>query len=151
MLAIKLHESRRPFLGVGSHLMPFIGTAQGRDVLHCWANVLINYDRMVKRNCNVSLVKIPDDVFVVLSPDYFASRLNGLHPKAPEFRQTLQAMAKPLSAWSKNYLNEMVHVPEFPDVPMNFRHSLAELLLAEPLSCTVVKWTKRFRLWRKRR
>jgi hypothetical protein len=55
MLAIKLHDERRPFLGVGSHLIPFFMGWQGRAALDNWARTLI-HGKWLGRDCNISQV-----------------------------------------------------------------------------------------------
>ena len=149
MLAIKLHTDRRPHLGTGSHFMPFLNTAQGRAVLSAWARTLFR-SGLVARNCFITLVQIPDRTNVIFSYDWFDTRLNGLHPALSAWKSVLEKEARSLKSFEKRSLLEINHMPEFPDEGTGFRFSMPEVILAEPLTRSNVKWTKRFRLWRQR-
>lgn len=162
MLAIKLHDERRPLLGVGSHLIPFVNGDQGRAVLGNWARTLIG-GKWLGRDCNISLVKIGDSVAVFLSPDRFATKFAGFHPKAPDFKESLGQVAKPLREWDKAGLCELHWAPGLEWMPepswkkqvrpnghTTLHCEVPEIILAEALPQSAVKWTKRFRLWRQR-
>ena len=150
MLAVKLHNSRRPYLNVGSHLMPFIEAGQGRSVLGAWARLLIR-GQFIGRDCNISLVKISDDVRIFLGYDLVHSKILGIHPKAPYFKEELERYAKPLSDWDKSCLLKMSHCPECSEDRMDYKCSHPEILLAEEVSQSYVKWTKRYQLWKRRK
>ena len=160
MLAIKLHDKRHPYLGVGSHLMPFINGMQGRAVLGNWARTLIS-GKFIGRDCNISLVKIADDVDVVVSGDWFVTRMRGLHPKAPDFKLALGQQSKPLRQWEKKELTKIGWEPVSEWVPepswkkqgrpngITFLVcNVPEIILAAVVPPSAVKWTKQFRLWR---
>lgn len=162
MLAIKLHDERRPYLGVGSHLIPFLTGSQGREVLGNWARTLIG-GKWLGRDCNISLVKITDNVAVLLSPDRFVTKLEGLHPKSPDFKVRLGKVAKPLREWDKDEFLEVTWTPGWEWVPepswkkqmrpnghTSLHCEFPEIILAETVPQSAVKWTKRFRLWRQR-
>ena len=125
MLAVKLHESKKPWLGKGSYLIPIFEWRSGRNHILRWAGLLTRHGWKLRY---ITLVNIPDDHPVFLASDW-----------AETVGTNLIIGSLPVAPFS--------FIPdELKKEIMNDYDWLPELILGKPLPKSCIKWTKDIRL-----
>jgi len=133
MLAVKLHQNRKPFLGKGSYLIPITTWKVAQDQIRRWLPVL-NEFRGKRRY--ITLVKIPDDHPVILDPDW----IGGGNWPPMKLKDIPKELKDEIMVWY-DYLNQ-----EPGAYYLGAKSTYAQLILGSPLSKKYVKWTKDLRL-----
>jgi hypothetical protein len=139
MLAVKLHRTRRPWLGRGSHLVPILKWSTGRVRVRNWIRTLESGWRGGPNHTigYLTLVRIPEQHPVALEQDwidkYFQEHRGLLgpgdergHVVLPALRDIPASVKQELLEWSDG----------------GPRHPLPEFILGAPLPASQILWTK---------
>lgn len=139
MLAIKLHRTKKPWLGKGAYLLPIGNWAVGRTHIFRWRHMMDHYaSRWPCHNPRyISLVKIPDNHPVSFHRDWGWGEPN--YPK--------QCPLKKVPIEDRKALNKLQFYEEYcGDEKKRLRMELPDMVLGAPLPDKCVKWTKDIRL-----
>lgn len=138
MLAVKLHKTKRPWLGRGSYLVPVLDWKTGSVQIHNWVRVLDVSRRERRPNTTIrymTLCRIPSRHPVALFNDWADKILEGV--KFIPLRNTDFRIKSDLRRWYGST------DPSFgPGGPYS---TLPELILGAPLPPSCVKWTRELR------
>lgn len=133
MLAVKLHESKNPFVGKGSYLIPITTWKVAKSQIRNWLP-LLNVPGQKRQY--ITLVKIPNNHPAILDPDW----IGGGNPTP-----------MPLKDIPKSLKDEIMEWYDSLDEPsgayyLGAKSAYAQLILGVPLPKKCVKWTKDIRL-----
>jgi hypothetical protein len=170
MLAIKLHKNPRPYLGYHSYMVPIMNWSVGERFLRNWLPVL-NYDNRSGRNNKIhyiSLVRIPPDTRLAISPDYahfhfeyppfrehgqenqYWCEADGIVSKAEYERQAPEKKndywLRPGREWYAKWKDPQPSDYKNGEKRIGMTRIVPEIVLGQTLSERHILWTKDFRL-----
>ena len=130
MLAVKLHEEKKPFLGKFSYFIPILNWEIQKTQIKNWISLL--QDRLTgKKKINyITLVKIPDDHPVFIGSDWMDKALFGL--KFLPLKEIPDVYKDRVLGDGDFFSDQSAMVPE--------------LILGKRLPKSCIKWTKDIRL-----
>lgn len=134
MLAVKLHERKKPFLGNGSYLIPVTTWRVAEDQIRRWLPLLEEKrSGFPGKRRYITLVKIPEQHPIKLEPDW----IGGGNPRFMPLKDIPKDIKDEIAEWYDN-TEESYYV--------GARSSFAQLILGAPLPRSCIKWTKDLRL-----
>jgi hypothetical protein len=155
VLAIKLHKTKKPWLGRGSYLVPVTDWRTGRVHIKHWIRLLNRFNAGSTNDAIrfITLVRIPDSHPVLLFADCFekyAMAWMGCRVVPEPLSAQMMLVQRLLMLWPADRIDEapspaLLRSFSFRQVGEARRMS-PELILAKRLPPSATLWTKRVQL-----